>query len=208
VSEEPSSAVRALFQVGFAPVARYAELLQEFGEERGLIGPREVDRIWSRHIVNCAALLPFLPSSGTVMDVGSGGGLPGIVVACARPDLDFVLVESMEKRCAWLDEVRTELDLDNVQIICGRAEELKGKLKVDAVTARAVANLAKLIRLTSKLIKPNGRLLALKGRRAYEEVEDAAYELRRHHLWTEVHEVTSVVDGETTFVVECGRTLS
>lgn len=197
--------VHSLFRTGFPAVERYAEMLVESGEERGLIGPRENERIWSRHIVNCAALLTFLPERGTVLDIGSGAGLPGIVISCARPDLDVTLVEPMERRCEWLAEVVEELGLDNVEIVCDRAENLRGKLRADAVTARAVASLDKLIRLSSKLIAPNGRLLALKGRRAQDEVANAANELKRYHLTARVHEVVSVLDGESTYVVECLR---
>lgn len=208
MSEEATEAVQSLFRTGFPAVEHFAHMLSEEGEERGLIGPREVSRIWSRHIVNCAALLPYLPAKGSVLDVGSGAGLPGIVIACARPDLEVFLVEAMERRCQWLDEVRSEIGLDNVEIMCARSEDLKGKIRADVVTARAVASLDKLIRLTSKLIAPHGRLLALKGKRATEEVERAATELRRYHLDASVHEVVSVLDGESTYVVECSRVSS
>lgn len=203
--EDPSEIVASLFGPTFSAVQMYADLLADEGEERGLIGPQESGRIWSRHIVNCAALLPYLPNRGSVVDVGSGAGLPGIVVAAARPDLDVTLVEAMERRCEWLAEVSEILGLDNVSIVNARSESLGRKLRADVVTARAVASLDKLIRLTSKMIAPGGKLLALKGRRAYEEVDKAKYELKRHHLIAQVHEVVSVMDGETTYVVECNR---
>lgn len=203
--EEPNELTKALFGVQFGAVEAFAHMLAEEGELRGLIGPRELDKLWSRHIVNSAALLPFLPKRGSVIDVGSGAGLPGIVLACARPDLEFFLVEPMERRCAWLQEVVEELGLDNVSVVNARAEELGRTLRADVVTARAVAGLDKLIRLTTKLIAPGGQLVALKGRRASEEVEKATKELRKYHLDAKVHEVVSVMDGEATYVVVCQR---
>lgn len=203
--EQPNELVKGLFGTAYYPIEEFARKLAEEGELRGLIGPRELDRLWSRHIVNCQALVPFLPKRGSVIDVGSGAGLPGIVIAATQPDLDVYLVETMERRCQWLAEVVEDLGLENVQIVNARAEELGRSLRADAVTARAVASLDKLIRLTSKLIAPKGKLLALKGRRAQEEVDKAAKELKRYHLSAQVHEVVSVMDGESTFVVECIR---
>ena len=205
--EVPSNTVLSLFGTGASAVEAFADLLAVEGEKRGLIGPSEAERIWSRHIVNSAALLPFLPKRGTVIDVGSGAGLPGLVIAAARPDLDVTLVEPMERRCEWLAEAAEEVGLDNVTIIRDRSENIGKKIRADVVTARAVAALPKLLRLTSKMIAPGGRLLALKGRRAYEGVDEAALELKKRHLSAEVHEVVSVFDGETTYVVECRRTV-
>ena len=157
--------------------------------------------------MNSAALLPFLPKRGTVIDVVSGAGLPGLVIAAARPDLEVTLVEPMERRCEWLAEAAEEIGLDNVSIVRDRSENIGKKIRADVVTARAVAAMPKLLRLASKMIAPGGRLLALKGRRAYEEVDEAADELKRRHLVAQVHEVVSVLDGETTYVVECKRTI-
>ncbi len=204
--EEPSDLALSLFGNSASTVRLYAELLDAEGERRGLLGPQESERLWSRHIINSAALLGYLPRRGTVMDVGSGAGLPGIVIAAARPDLNVQLVEPMERRCEWLSEVSEELGLDNVEILRARAESLGKQWRSDVVTARAVAALPKLLRMTSKLIAPGGRLLALKGRRAYEEVAAAKDELKRRHLQAQVHEVVSVMDGEITYVVECTRT--
>lgn len=203
--EVPNDLVRVLFGPNFGSVEAYAQMLAQEGELRGLIGPREVERLWSRHLVNSAALLQFLPATGSVIDVGSGAGLPGIVLACVRPDLQFYLVEPMERRCQWLTEVVEELGLDNVEVVNARAEELGRTLRADVVTARAVAGLDKLIRLTSKLIAPGGQLLALKGRRAGEEIGKAAKELKKYHLDAQLHEVVSVMDGEVTYVVQCTR---
>lgn len=206
MSEQPSPVVLSLFGTSASTVEAYANLLALEGEKRGLIGPKEAQRIWSRHIVNSAALLGFLPRKGSVIDVGSGAGLPGLVIAAARPDLEVTLVEPMERRCEWLAYASEEIGLDNVLIVRDRSENLGKKIRADVVTARAVAALPKLLRLTSKMIAPGGRLLALKGQRVYEEVEDAALELKKRHLTAEVHEVVSVMDGEVTYVVECKRT--
>lgn len=197
--------VRSFFGPSFGALDIYAQKLFSEGEQRGLIGPRELTRIWSRHLVNCGALLPYLPKKGTVADVGSGAGLPGLVIAAARPDMQVFLIEAMERRCEWLAECAEDMGLDNVEILNNRSEDLGRSLRADVVTARAVASMDKLIRLTSKMIAPGGRLLALKGQRAYEELEKAKYELKRHHLDSAVHEVVSIMDGETTFVVECRR---
>lgn len=205
--EQPTPIVLSLFGTSASTVEAFAQLLAAEGETRGLIGPREAERIWSRHIVNSAALLPFLPQKGSVIDVGSGAGLPGLVIAAARPDLEVTLIEPMERRCEWLLEASETIGLDNVQIVRDRAENLGRTLKADVVTARAVAALPKLLRLTSKLITPKGRILALKGRLAYEEVASAADELKRRHLRAQVHEVVSVMDGEVTYVVECERVI-
>ena len=157
VPEEPTQAVRDFFGPAFSAVAEYARMLEEEGELRGLLGPRDMERIWSRHIVNSAAVLDFMPRR------------------------------------------------ENVSIHQARAEELRGKGKADVVTARAVANMSKLVRMTSKLIAPGGTLVALKGRRAPIEVEEASAELRRHHLRAEIHEVASIMEDESTYVVVCSR---
>lgn len=203
--ERPTQAVRELFGSSFADIEEFVHMLHDEGELRGLIGPREIPRLWSRHIVNSAAVLDFLPRKGQVLDIGSGAGFPGLVIAICRPDLDIHLAEPMQRRCAWLADVIDGLGLDNVTIHQARAEELRGKGKADVVTARAVANMSKLVPMTSKLIAPRGQLVALKGRRAHIEVEDAARELKRHHLKAKVHEVPSIMEDEATYVVVCSR---
>ena len=173
------------------------------GELRGLVGPRELPRLWTRHIVNSAALAPFLPRRGTVVDVGSGAGFPGVVVALLRPDLEVTLIETMERRVEWLTYVVSELDLDNVTVHRARAEEVRDRF--DAVTARAVANLTKLVRLTAPLLRQGGRLLALKGAKAEEEVEAAKYVIKKARLKPAViHEVVTPGE-EVTRVVEVRR---
>ena len=207
VPEEPTDEVRSFLGPSFSDVAEYARMLEEEGEIRGLLGPRDMERIWSRHIVNSAAVLEFMPGKRgrQVLDVGSGSGLAGIVIAACRPDLDVHLAEPMARRVEWLMDVGGDLGLDNVTIHQARAEELRGKGKADVVTARAVANMSKLVRMTSKLIAPGGALVALKGRRAPIEVEEASGELRRHHLRAQIHEVPSIMEEESTYVVVCTR---
>lgn len=205
VPEEATEEVRQFFGSAFNDIQEFVHMLEDEGEVRGLVGPREMPRLWSRHIVNSAAVLDFLPRRGQVLDVGSGAGLPGIVIAICRPDLDVHLAEPMLRRCEWLADVVDGLGLDNVTIHQARAEELRGKGKADVVTARAVANLSKLIRMTSKLIAPGGSMVALKGRRAAIEVQDAQSELKRHHLRAEIREIPSIMEEESTYVVICTR---
>ena len=199
----PTDEARELFGIAFAGAERFAEMLAAEGELRGLVGPRELPRLWTRHIVNSAAVVPFLPARGTVADVGSGAGFPGIVVALLRPDLEVALIEIMERRMDWLGDVVNELDLDNVTLQRARAEDVKERF--DAVTARAVANLTKLVRLTAPLLRQGGSLLALKGARAEVEVEAARHVVRKAGLKPAViHEV--VTPGEEfTKVVQVRR---
>ncbi|NDR54136.1 16S rRNA (guanine(527)-N(7))-methyltransferase RsmG [Actinomyces sp. 565] len=204
--EQPTEQMRAMFGPAFYATEHFAQMLAEQGELRGLLGPRELPRLWTRHIINSAAVVPFLPDHGTVADIGTGAGFPGVVVALLRPDLDVVLVESMERRTQWLEDVVAELDLDNVTIRRARAEELRARYA--AVTARAVANLTKLIRITSPLLKPGASLLALKGARAEAEVDEAKYVIKRARLEPAViHEVVTP-DGELTKVVQVRRPAS
>lgn len=197
--ERPSEEVRDLFGVAFSAAEHFAGMLEAEGELRGLLGPRELPRLWTRHIVNSVAVMPFLPARGTVADVGSGAGFPGVVVALLRPDLDVTLVESMGRRVDWLEDVVRELDLDNVALRRARAEEVTDRF--DAVTARAVANLSKLVRMTAPLLRRGGSLLALKGVRAEAEVEDAKYVVKKaklepaviHEIVTPGEELTKVV---------------
>ena len=203
---DDETASREIFGLGYGAAVEFARLLAEEGELRGLIGPKEVPRLWRRHILNSTAAAPFLPKAGTVADVGSGAGLPGIVLAILRPDLEFDLIEPMERRVQWLNEARELLDLDNVSIIHSRAEELHKKQRYDAVTARAVAALDKLLRFTGPLISGEGRLLALKGQRVHDEITQAEHVLRRLKLVVvDVHEVDVLGDGDVTYVVEVKR---
>ncbi|MDR1294392.1 MAG: 16S rRNA (guanine(527)-N(7))-methyltransferase RsmG [Bifidobacteriaceae bacterium] len=183
-------------------MARFADLLVTDGATRGLIGPREGPRLWSRHLVNCVALVPLLPDRGAVIDLGAGAGLPGIVVAAMRPDLVVELVEPMERRVEWLREVVEDLDLGGVVVTRARAEELRGRRDADAVMARAVAPLGRLAAWGAPLLKHGGLLLALKGRGARGEVEAARNELHGCSLVdAEVLTLRPLPGIEPTYVV-------
>jgi len=158
---------------------RYAELLAEDGLVRGLIGPREVPRLWERHLVNCAVLAELIPADAAVCDIGSGAGLPGIVLAIARPDLRVTLVEPLLRRTSFLEEVVVELGLSRCDVVRARAEALHGVATYDVVTSRAVAPLPKLLAWSLPLVAPGGAVVAMKGSRAVEEVADAGKTLRR-----------------------------
>ncbi|MDD9206519.1 16S rRNA (guanine(527)-N(7))-methyltransferase RsmG [Georgenia sp. 10Sc9-8] len=189
--EEPTAEAREFLGLAFGALARLAELLESEGELRGLIGPRELPRLWSRHILNSAAAWSFLPHTGTVADVGTGAGFPGLVVAAGRPELEVHLVEPMERRMDWLTEVTEELDLDNVVLHRTRADELHGRASFGAVTSRAVAKLDKLTRWCGPLLQDGGEMVALKGERAQVEVDEAEHVLRKYRMrGVAVHEVT------------------
>ncbi len=169
----PPPAAVTVFGAALSQAVRYAELLAGPGVERGLLGPREVDRLWDRHLLNCAVLAPLLPASGIVLDLGSGAGLPGIVLSLLRPDLPVILVDATRRRVDFLDEVIADLQLDRVSTRWTRAEELNGQIHVETVVARAVAPLEKLIPWSVALLTRTGQLLALKGERAAAELKDA-----------------------------------
>jgi len=142
------------------------------GETLGLVGPREIDKLWTRHIVNSALLGPLL-SGTTLADIGSGAGFPGLVVAIMRPDIHCVLIEPMERRATWLAEEAGALGLANVEVIRSRAEDVPTRVRCHTVTARAVSALKKLIPLALPLCEPGGQLLFLKGHRVDEEIQAA-----------------------------------
>ncbi len=156
---------------------RYAGLLVSEGVTRGLIGPRETDRIWDRHLLNCAAVAELIPPGATVVDVGSGAGLPGVVLAVARPDLAITLLEPLARRATFLSEVVEFLGLTAATVVRARAEECTPKRgrpllpACDVATARAVAPLDRLAAWCLPLVRVGGRLLALKGSSAADEVE-------------------------------------
>ena len=156
---------------------RYVDLLTTAGVERGLIGPREAPRLWDRHIMNCAVVVPRVPLGSTVADVGSGAGLPGLVWAIARPDLRVTLVEPLLRRTVFLEEAIADLGLEGVTVLRSRAEEVEETF--DVVTARAVAPLEKLAGWCLPLVRPGGVLLALKGRTAEEEVASSRVSLHK-----------------------------
>ena len=149
----------------------YGQILATTAVERGLIGPREVDRIWDRHIFNSLPLITLMPEGATVIDIGSGAGLPGVVLGLARPDLQITLLEPLERRATFLLEVVAQIGLTNLQVVRGRAEEHKARYQI--VTARAVAPLPKLLQISWRLIAPGGKLLALKGESAESELAAA-----------------------------------
>ncbi len=173
--------VSQAFGTGADRASQFAELLVEHGVERGLIGPREVDRLWERHLLNSVAIAECVPDGATVVDVGSGAGFPGIPLAIARPDLDVVLLEPMARRVAWLEEVAAKLELD-VTVVRGRAEEKEIRRTLgnrDVVTARAVAPIGKLAGWCLPLLRAGGRLVALKGSSAAEEIARDRAEIAR-----------------------------
>lgn len=164
------------------PVLRaFTESLAEQGEERGLIGPLELPRLWTRHVLNSALVAPLL-RPGLVGDVGSGAGLPGLVLGIVRPDVRFVLIEPMERRITWLREQVAELGLENVSVLRARAEDVRLEEPLDQVTARAVSALSKLIPLTAPLLRPGGELVLLKGINAEKEIAAAEKVIRRFRL--------------------------
>ena len=167
------------FQESAEKVERYAEILQSWGIERGLIGPREGDRIWDRHIANCLPVTTLIPEGVKVADIGSGAGLPGIVIALARPDLEILLIEPLQRRVDFLHEVIKELELP-ITVIRGKSEGVKRSFEI--VTARAVAPLPKLLTISWHLVKAQGALLAMKGESAQEEIDST--EAKKHSLTT------------------------
>lgn len=161
LESEPEFAQR-LFGSALDTARRFTHNLAEHGEELGLIGPLELPRLWTRHIVNCALMAPLV-KPGTVGDIGSGAGLPGLVLSIIRPDVTFVLIEPMERRVEWLHAQVSELGLRNVDVVRARAEEATHLPAFDQVTARAVKALAKLIPMAVPLVRSGGELLFLKG---------------------------------------------
>jgi 16S rRNA (guanine527-N7)-methyltransferase len=166
---EPKTAEQ-VFGSGIAKARAYAKMLAADSDQLGLLGPRELDKLWSRHILNSAVVAEAVQPGDLVADIGSGAGLPGIPMAIACPNANFVLIEPMERRSSWLSKVVSELELENVEVLRARAEECE-KGKFDVVTARAVAALDKLLRLAVPLLKPTGKIVALKGSKAAEEIE-------------------------------------
>jgi 16S rRNA (guanine527-N7)-methyltransferase len=180
VEQEPAVA-QELFGAQIDVVREFTTQLGERGEELGLIGPLEPPRLWTRHVINSVLIAPLL-RPGVVGDIGTGAGLPGLVLAIARPDVDFVLIEPMERRVAWLDEQVEHLSLSNVTVRRARAEEVAQEFTLDQVTARAVSAFSKLIPLTVPLVRTGGELVFMKGINAEREVEAASKAIRKYHL--------------------------
>ena len=196
---EPAAAV-TLFGDRIDVARAYTADLARRGEELGLIGPLELPRLWSRHVINCALVAPLL-SPGTVGDVGSGAGLPGLVLAIARPDVNMVLIEPMERRVDWLVSEAKELGLSNVTVIRARAEETKLDWPLDQITARAVTALSKLIPATAPLVRSGGEMVFMKGARVQAEIDAAKKQIRHARLDNvEVIELGAGITDEITRV--------
>lgn len=187
---EPAAAAQ-LFGAQLEQGRRFTDALARHGEELGLIGPLELPRLWTRHILNSALVAPLL-RPGRVGDVGSGAGLPGLVLAIMRPDVSFTLIEPMERRVAWLERQAAELELDNVEVVRARAEEAKLKGALDQVTARAVSALRTLIPITAPLLRPGGELVLMKGAGVDGEIGAAEKVIRKY----KVHDGEVVILGE------------
>ena len=177
LESEPAAAAQ-VFGPRIDLARRFTQALGDHGEERGLIGPLEPPRLWTRHILNSAVTAPLF--SGRVGDVGSGAGLPGLVLAIARPDVEWILIEPMERRVAWLSEQVSELGLDNVEVVRSRAEDWRRGPVLDAVTARAVSAMRTLVPLTAPLVRDGGELILLKGANAALEIDGAEKALRKY----------------------------
>lgn len=191
---------KQVYRDNYETIERYVDILATKGIEWGLLGPREVDRLWERHILNSAALADLIPEGSTVVDVGSGAGLPGIPLTILRPDLDVTLLEPLLRRSTFLSETVEDLGIDDrVRVLRGRAEECKETF--DVVTCRAVANLTKLLGWTTPLFYPAGRLVALKGESVVQEIEDASRLLERRHLVPELFQVRAHPEAEVTQAV-------
>ncbi len=201
-SEVPEAAARLFPGERLSLARRYADLLATVGVERGLIGPREAPRLWERHLVNCAVLAEEVPEGSQVADIGSGAGLPGLVLALARPDLEVTLVEPLLRRTTFLEEVVAELGLVGVSVLRGRAEALHGRRTFDVVTSRAVAPLPRLLEWCMPLVGPHGSMVAMKGASVESEIGDARDVLRELRCGApEVLEIGADVPGAGTQVV-------
>jgi len=163
-------------------VRQFTADLAQYGEELGLIGPLELPRLWTRHVVNSGLVAPLLTAGGRVGDIGSGAGLPGLVLAAARPDVTLLLIEPMERRTDWLQAEADRLGLTNVEVVRARAEDVELDAWLDQATARAVSALSKLIPLTARLVKTGGELILMKGARVDQEIEAARKVIARTHL--------------------------
>jgi len=180
LEQEPAYAAE-LFGDHLEQARAFTADLAQHGEERGLIGPLELERLWSRHVVNSVLVAPLL-APGRVGDVGSGAGLPGLVLAIARPDAHLVLIEPMERRTDWLSEEAERLGLRNVTVLRGRAEDVALDPLLDQVTARAVSALSKLVPLCAPLVRRGGEMIFLKGERVQQEIDAAEKALRKAKL--------------------------
>ena len=191
ISSPEQSAAEEVFGNRFGLAAQFVEHLATSGIERGLLGPREIPRLWGRHVLNCAVVEALIYPGAKVCDVGSGAGLPGVALAIARPDISMILIEPLERRICWLEEVVADLGLSNVEVRRARAEQLVGTLDADFVTARAVSALVQLAGLTMPLVGKRGTVLAIKGRSAEAEVAKAS-------------KIIAKLGGQSTDIVSLG----
>ncbi len=197
---EPAGAA-VLFGDRVEIARRFTRDLAEHGETLGLIGPLEPPRLWTRHVLNSAVLAPLIHEGARVGDIGSGAGLPGLVLAIARPDAHFVLIEPMERRCDWLRAESDRLGLENVTVLRARAEEAFSVAPLDQVTARAVSALRTLIPLAAPLLRRGGELILLKGAKVHDEIDAARKQIAKHRLTAiEVLELGTGVVPEATRV--------
>jgi 16S rRNA (guanine527-N7)-methyltransferase len=198
----PPAAAATVFGPALPLAERYAGLLAGPGIIRGLIGPREAGRLWERHLLNCAVAAELVSGPASLVDIGSGAGLPGIVLAMLLPDVRVTLLEPMARRVTFLSECVAELNLRNVTIRRARAEDVSGEFSADVVTARAVAPLGRLAGLAVPLLRPGGTVLALKGEQAAGEAAAAGPELRRLGVSdvTVLQAGTGLIDPATTVV--------
>ena len=202
---DPREIAREAYGPSFPAIDRYAELLATDGMTRGLLGPREADRIWDRHILNSAALGGIVPEGVHVADIGSGAGLPGLPLAILRTDLRVSLVEPLRRRCIFLSEVVDELGLaDRVEVLRARAEELTDRVH-PVVTCRALAPLDRLVRWCLPLTGRRGEIVALKGRSAEDEIARHAVALTKAGVRSELHLVRAHPDAEPATVVRLRR---
>lgn len=202
VYETEPAVAELIFGENVAVARQFTANLAQFGEELGLIGPLELPRLWTRHILNCAVMAPLLTPDGVVGDVGSGAGLPGLVLAIARPDVELVLIEPMERRAAWLNRQVVELGLRNTTVIRERAEDVRIGQGFDQVTARAVSALKTLIPLTVPLVRSGGEIVVMKGKSAEAEIAAAAKQIKTYRLQNvEVLTLGEAVLTEVTRVV-------
>jgi 16S rRNA (guanine527-N7)-methyltransferase len=180
VAAEVPAEATLVFGAALEQARRYAQLLATDGVTRGLIGPRETERLWDRHLLNCANVADLIPERGELVDIGSGAGLPGIVLALLRPSLRVILLEPLLRRSVFLEECVAELGLSNAVVLRARAEDqAAAHLKADIATARAVAPLDRLVGWAARLLRPGGELLAIKGQSAQEELAAARPVLSR-----------------------------
>ncbi|GIH93165.1 16S rRNA (guanine(527)-N(7))-methyltransferase RsmG [Planobispora siamensis] len=194
LSEPPEIAHEVFSGDAWVRAEAFAQLLAGPGVVRGLLGPREVPRIWDRHLLNCAVIAEAVPADVRLVDIGSGAGLPGLVLAIVRPDVSVTLLEPLLRRTVFLEECVEALKLENVEVLRGRAEELAGRREFDVACARAVAPLDRLLKWALPLLREGGELLAMKGERAAEELAEAEAQLRASGVRTA--ELVSVGHGK------------